>query len=498
MNARILRVLGACLLCGATAIHYAAPSAGAQSSPAPGGAVQVKASPTEPSTVEKSVHTELVPDLWSRKRGSDWPSFLGPNGDGRSAETGIVVPWPKEGPKILWQIKLGTSYGIGSISKGRLFQFDRFGDKGRVYALNAETGKELWRYEYPTEYDDLYGYNDGPRCSPIVDGNRVYAYGVDGILLCLNALDGALLWKVDTEKDFGVIQNFFGVGSTPVVYGDQLLAMVGGSPAAAQKLPPGLLDRVTGNGSGIVAFDKRTGKVSYKLTDELASYASLKTATIGARPWCFAFCRGGLVGFDPRDGKLGFEFPWRAKSLESVNASMPIVSGNQVLISETYGPGAAMLAVDKDKPKVIWQDDPRKRDKAMQAHWNTPVYHDGYLYGCSGRHTENAELRCIEWKTGKVMWSKDGLTRTSLTYVDGHLISLGEYGSLQLLKATPEKYELVSEVTLTDPLAGPLAEGDSSRRPLLKYPCWAAPVVSHGLLYVRGDDRLVCLELAPD
>ncbi len=445
-----------------------------------------------------SVNDSTLLSLWTRKQGSDWPSFLGPNGDGKSPETGILKNWPESGLRIVWQRKLGTSYGIGSISRGRFFQFDRFGDKGRVYALNAETGEELWRYEYNTEYDDLYGYNNGPRCSPIVDGDRVYAYGVDGMLLALKAVDGTLLWKVDTKKDFGVIQNFFGVGSNPVVHGDLLLVMVGGSPEEDQKLPPGRLDYVTGNGSGIVAFDKVTGQVRYKITDELASYASMKLAMIDDRPWCFAFCRGGLVGFDPRNGDVDFQFPWRAKSLESVNAAMPTVHGNEVLISETYGPGAALLSVKPGEHRVVWQDDLRKRDKAMQAHWNTPVFHEGYLYGCSGRHTENAELRCIEWKTGKVMWSEPGLTRTSLTYIDGHFLSLGEYGTLQLIKATPEKYDLVAETTLQRPQEGPVPEGFARSAALLKYPAWTAPVVSHGLLYLRGDDRLVCLELIPE
>ena len=343
--------------------------------------------------------------------------------------------------------------------------------------MNAESGEELWRFEYPTNYEDLYGYNNGPRCSPVVDGDRVYSYGAEGMLHCLNAADGSLVWKLDTIRDFGVIQNFFGVGSTPVIEGNLLIAMVGGSPPESQLLPPGQLDRVVGNGSGIVAFDKMTGEVKYKLSDELASYASLKLATIGDRRWCFAFCRGGLLGFEPTKGQVDFEYPWRATIIESVNASMPVVVGNQVFISECYGPGSSLLEVSPGSHEVVWKDDPRKRDKSMQTHWNTPVYMDGYLYGSSGRH-ENADLRCIEWKTGKVQWSEPGLSRTSLMYIDGHFLSLGEYGTLQLLKVNSRKYERVAEVDLG-----------------LKYPCWAAPIVSHGLLYVRGDGRLLCLEL---
>ena len=124
-----------------------------------------------------------------------------------------------------------------------------------------KTGEELWKFEYPTDYEDLYGYNGGPRCSPLVEGNRVYIFGAEGMLHCLNATNGELFWKVDTKKDFGVIQNFFGVGSTPVIEGDLLIVMIGGSPPDAQNVPPGQLNLVQTNETGIVAFTKFTGEV---------------------------------------------------------------------------------------------------------------------------------------------------------------------------------------------------------------------------------------------
>jgi hypothetical protein len=294
-----------------------------------------------------------------------------------------------------------------------------------------------------------------------------------------------------------VVQNFFGVGSTPAIEGNLLLVIVGGSSAEAQAAAPGQLNRVDGNGSGIVAFDKFTGAVKYKVTDELASYASMKLATIRGRRWGLAFCRGGLVGFEPASGKVDFHYPWRATILESVNASTPVVVDDEVLITECYGPGSTLLKVAPGEHEVVWRDDPKKRQKAMQAHWMTPVYHEGYVYGSSGRHTENAEFRCVEWKSGKVIWSEPGLTRLSLLHIDQHLLGLTEYGTLFLAKATPEKFDLVAEATPTQAEAGPELPGEK-RTALLKYPCWAAPIVSHGLLYVRGDDRLLCMELIPN
>ncbi len=427
-------------------------------------------------------------DLRTRQSGSDWPRFLGPTGDSISTEKGIRSPWPKAGPSLVWQRRLGEGYGMPAISRGRLFVFDRVGGRARLSCWKSETGEPLWTFDYPTEYRDLYNYSGGPRCAPIVDGDRVYIYGVEGMLHCLRAEDGKLIWKADTIADFNVRQNFFGVGSTPVIEGDLLIAQVGGSPK--NDPAPNARFWPKGADSGIVAFDKYTGKVRYHVTDELASYASPVLATIEGRRWCFVFARGGLVGLEPATGKVEFRYPWRARILESAIASNPVVVGNRLFLSECYGPGSALLEIKPGECKEIWTDkDKGIREKSMRCHWNTPIHVDGYLYGCSGRHPEEAELRCIELASGKIMWRKRGLTRTSLLLVDNHFICLGEDGILRLLKVDPNKYEEVSSVELR-------ADGNRGE-PLLNEPCWAAPILSHGLLYLRGADRLVCLELIP-
>ncbi len=420
------------------------------------------------------------PDLWTRKGGEDWPRFLGPRGDGTSAEKGLISPWPKDGPRIVWQQPLGVGYAMPSVSRGRIFVFDRIRNRARLRAWKAETGEPLWTFEYPTAYKDQYGYNGGPRCCPVIEGDRVYIFGPEGMLHCVRASDGKAVWKVDTPADFGVVQNFFGVGSTPVIEGDLLLVQVGGSPAGSERAS---FDELKGNGSGLVAFDKYTGKVKYKATDELASYASPVVATLGKKRLCLLFARAGLVGLEPATGKVDFTFPWRAASLESVNASNPVVVGDRILISECYGPGAALLEYKGGGVKEVWTDKDKGRKKSLMTHWMTPIHVDGYVYGSSGRHENEAELRCVELATGKVMWSQPGMKRSSLLLADGHFVCHGEDGDLYLLKVNPKKYDEVSRVTLKD------VDG-----PLLKEPCWAAPILTRGLLFVRGDNRVVCLE----
>ncbi len=433
------------------------------------------------STHSAGENRKLVQDQLSTE-GSDWPQFLGPRATSVSSEKGIISPWPAEGLRLVWQKPMGTGYGMPSVSRGRLYLFDREGDRARLSCLHPESGELIWKFEYATDYEDYYGYNNGPRCCPVVDGDRVYIYGVEGMLHSLNAADGQLIWKLDTRSEFHVVQNFFGVGSAPVIEGDLLIVQVGGSTKSDNNDGP-----QKGNGSGVVAFDKLTGKVRYKISDELASYSSPTLATINGRRWCFVLARGGLIAFEPATGKIDFHFPWRARAYESVNASNPVVIDDRVFISECYGLGSALLKAKEGGYEVLWADAEKRFDKSMRCHWNTPIAHEGYLYGSSGRHTHEAELRSIEMATGKVMWSQPDLTRSSLLMVDGHFICLTEDGKLLLLRINPRKYEEISRMELYK-----RTEPDSS---LLRPPCWAAPILSHGLLYVRGHDKLLCFQL---
>ncbi len=409
---------------------------------------------------------------------ADWPTFLGPTRDGVSTEKGIIKPWPATGLKKVWECELGIGFAAPVTSAGRLFHADRFANNIRLTARDAATGKFLWKYEYPTEYEDRYGYDPGPRASPVVDGDRIYLYGPDGVLCCLIAATGKEQWKVDTKAKFFFHQNFFGCTSVPVIDGDLLIVPVGGSDKGERPID---FRQVKSNGTAIVAFNKKTGAVQYAKGDELASYSSPVIATIAGKKTGLYFARGGLLGFEPQSGKTLFHYKWRAKIEESVNASNPVVIGDRVLLTECYGPGSAYLDLKTGKPKEIWTDAEKDAiDRSLACHWNTPIHVDGYVYGSSGRHANEADIRCVELKSGDVKWQKRRTARCSLTFVDGHIISLSEIGDLVLLKPNSTKYEELSKYDLG-----------------LQYPCWAAPVVSNGLLYVRGKDKLLALELIP-
>ena len=417
---------------------------------------------------------------------SDWNDFLGPERNGKSEEKIDIAPWEKTGPPVIWHKQIGTSYGAPTVANGRLFIFARHGDMARLTCLESTTGSELWRFEYPTDYEDMYGYNNGPRCCPVIDEDRVYIFGADGMLHCVRVSDGKGLWEVDTTAQFHVVQNFFGVASAPAVEGELLIVQIGGSPPSSPKDIWAANGRPNPNGSGIVAFNKHTGEVVYQIADELASYASPVFTTIDDRRWGFAFLRGGLVGFEPTSGAIDFHYPWRHRKIESVNASSPVVADDFVFISESYGIGSSVLKVHPGGYEVVWKDRASRRNKSLELHWNTAIHHEGYLYACSGQHSNSAELRCVELKTGRVTWSQRVDERASLLWVNDYFIYLGEYGRLMLLKCTPEKLEVISQVAMLK---------DEKGKQLVKHPAWAAPVLAEGYLYIRGRDRLICFDL---
>lgn len=434
--------------------------------------------------------------VFTRARAEDWPQFLGPRGTAVSGETGLLEKWTTNGPPVAWSKAVGTGYSAPSVRAGKLVLHHRFKNEEIVECFEAATGKALWRHAYPTQYQDPYGYNNGPRCTPLLTADLCYTFGAEGRLVCLQLVDGKLVWERDTAKDWEVPAAFFGVGSTPILEGNLLLVMVGGQPD-----------------SGMVAFDAKTGKtvwesvgdkswtgvpmlgwpgeraVAWKRWEKQASYSSPVAATIHGQRHIFCLMRQGLVSLDPKTGNVNFSRWFRSTANDSVNAMNPVVVDDMVLMSGAYyRVGSVMLKVKPDGKSFdeVW------KGLALEMHWMTPIYHDGYLYAFTGRNEPDAHVRCVEFKTGKVMWDRDEswpphssptppvYGRGSLVLADGRLIALGEGGKLGMFKPNPEKLEEICAYQV----------------PGLHYPCWTTPVLSNKKLYLRCEDRLVCLDIA--
>ena len=408
---------------------------------------------------------------WARS--DDWGEWLGPTRDSVSRETGWLKEWAPQGPPRLFEKSIGEGYSTVSVALGHLILFHRVKDEMVLESLDPLTGNGRWRYAYSTDYSDAYLYSGGPRAQPIVhkDGDRswVYALCPRGILTALDLETGKKVWSRDLEREFKLEPFFFGAGAAPLLDGDRLFVNLGGTNPGGTHLGTGFT----------FAIDKRSGEVLWKSPTDGGAYAAARTAEIDGARQLFVFHRGGLSCFDPKDGREKWKFPWRSRTQESVNAATPVLVGDTLFFSATYGTGGVCLSVKKDSFETIWKDDLNAREKALETHWATANYLDGHLYGFSGRHENACDLRCVELKTGKVLWKWESyLGRGCMVYSDGCFITLGERGDLALLKLSPSGHEELRR------LPG-----------VLRHPAWTPPTLSGGILYLHDEHKLICMDL---
>lgn len=386
---------------------------------------------------------------------ADWPQFLGPNRNGSTTCSNLARRWPTEGPAVIWQRPVGEGFAAPTVASNRVVVFHRTDDREAVECLDAKSGQTLWRGDYPARYQDDFGFEAGPRATPSIADGRVFTFGANGDLSAWNFEKGTRLWNVDTRAKFSSGKGFFGIASSPLVEGRAVILNIGGT-----------------GGAGIVAFDIGTGKVLWQATDDEASYASPIAATINGKRRLLVITREALVALEPADGKVLFRHPWRPPMHASVSAATPLVVGDEIFISASYGTGASLLRFQERGPEVIWS-----RDEVLSAHYATAVHHNGYLYGFDGRQEQGCELRCAEWKTGKVMWSEAGLKAGTVTLVNDQLLVLTERGELIQAPATPDGFK------------------PSMRAQVLPFTVRAHAAFADGFFYARSKNEMVCLDL---
>jgi outer membrane protein assembly factor BamB len=406
------------------------------------------------------------PNTRIHQNGHDWANFLGPQYDGTSNETGLLLDWPDEGPPVLWSRPVGESYGNPVVANGKLIIFHRIEDEEVIECIDAVNGEEtFWQFRYPTDYADRYNYNGGPRGSATINEDHVYTLGAEGVLTAVNFQTGELNWQRNINQDFNAPQNFFGVGVAPFIEQDMILINVGGS-----------------GGAGIVAFDKYTGETIWKASGDTASYSTPIVKTINEKRTAIFHTGDGLVTLEAETGEILHKYRFRSRHRESAIAATPLYINDTIFLSATYRIGAVALKITPSGLEEVW-----KSVDAMQNHWATSIYQDGYLYGLDGRHPSGAggaNFRCIDFNTGKVQWThtagserSGGIGRSTFIMAEDHLIALGEYGHLLLIKPDPKQYI------------------EKERVRLLQHPAWAPPILAQGLLYIRNENTLLCLDL---
>ena len=386
---------------------------------------------------------------------ADWPQFHGLGRDNQSAETGLNWNWPKDGPPIAWKIEVGQGWAGPVVAGERVILFHRVENDEVIACLDPATGKEKWKFAYRTRYRDEFGFDAGPRSTPVIAGDKLFTLGANGDLHGLELATGKKLWSRSLLADYEANKGFFGIACSPIVVGGKLLVNVGG------------------RGAGIVAFDPATGKELWKANNDAASYSSPTVAEIDGKTLALFLTREGLVMLDPGTGKIGFTHPWRPRLNESVNAATPLVWKNDIFITVSYGTGAVLLRPKGAELEELWSG-----DKSMSCQFNTPVRVGDYLYGAHGRvDARNVDMRCVEWKTGAVKWSQPKFGSTTVIAVDGGLIGMTEAGDLVRFEASPEIFK------------------EKARASILGSPTRAAPALADGRFYARDGKYLVCVKL---
>jgi outer membrane protein assembly factor BamB len=443
-------------------------------------------------------------------RADDWPQWLGPKRDGVWRETGLIDVFPKNGPKKVWDAEIGAGYAGPAVADGRVILADRHLAEGarlpgnafstakvdgveRVLCFDSHTGKRQWKIEYPCVYG--ISYATGPRCTPTVDGDRVYVLGAMGHLHCLDVKTGRKIWKKNFVKDYQATVPVWGFAAHPLIDGDKLICLAGGS-----------------DGCLVIAFDKMTGREIWTALECPGDfgYCPPMIYEFAGQRQLIIWHAQAIVGMNPQSGKKLWSVPFQSRS--SLTVPTPrAVAGDRLFVSAFYN-GSLLLEIQADAARIVWKGTGKgeKPDQTADVHsiMTTPMIDGDYAYSvCS-----YGELRCIKVNTGERVWATNQATRGHLTpakvksnpapstsqpwherWAHAFLIPNGdrtflfnEQGELIIAKLSPKGYEEVSRTVLIEPtnsLAG---------RPVL----WMHPAFADKKIYVRNDKTLACFDLA--
>ncbi|MFW6125164.1 MAG: PQQ-binding-like beta-propeller repeat protein [Pirellulales bacterium] len=382
---------------------------------------------------------------------TQWPAFRGPQRDGVVRSGALALPWPEDGPKLLWRQPIGGGHGSFSIHAGRAYTLEQRGEQEVVACYALADGQELWTHRDEAHFQETMG-GPGPRSTPTVDADRVYALGATGVLNCLDAVTGQALWTTNILADAQADNVHWGMAGSPLVYGDLVIVAPGGPVAS------------------VIAYDKHTGKPVWTGGTHTAGYSSPMLATLAGRMQLLVLDGESLTAYSPDDGAVLWHFPW--PTYNGINASQPIgLDENRVFISSGYGQGAALLRVtaadDRFQVEPVWSN------KVIELKFTSALLHEGYVYGL-----DQNILTCVNPETGKRAWKGGRYGFGQLILAGGFLIIQCEDGDLALVEATPEAHRELSRVAAI--------EGRT----------WNHPALADGKLLVRNDREMACFDLS--
>lgn len=401
-------------------------------------------------------------------RADDWPQWQGPDRSNVSKETGLLKSWPKDGPKLLWTFdNAGVGFSGPAIVGDRLYSMGGREDTSFVFALDVKTGNELWSCPIGKTYRN--GYGDGPRGTPTIDGDSLYALDGQGELICVETATGKKRWSVNMEKDLhGEMMSGWGYSESVLVDGDQVVCCPGGKDGT------------------IAALDKKTGKVMWRskeLTDK-ATYSSLVVAEVGGVRQYVQLTQkkgdeGAIVGVAAKDGKLLWYHP--RPGYRTAVIPTPIIHGDLVYATAGYDAGCDLLQISREGDKFQAKELYVKNGQhnAMKNQHGGVVLVGDCIYG----YSDGRGFTCQKLKTGEPAWDdKSKISKGSLTCVNGFLYYYAEgHGEVSLIEANSEKLKIISKFKT------PKQKKEGS--------IWTHPVVANGCLYLRDQDLIFCYDV---
>lgn len=401
-----------------------------------------------------SLATALFVVLQTHAQTPDWYQWRGPNRDGHSAETGLLKEWPAGGPRLLWKATgAGIAYSSFSSSNGRLFTLGARGDTEYVIAFDAATGKKLWEVPNGRRFRNEMG--DGPRSTPTIDGDRVYAFGGSGDLTALEPATGKRIWSINVVDKFGGSTPYWGYSESPLVYGDRIILNAGGRRAS------------------VVAINKVDGSTLWQNHNDDAAYSSPVLLRTGSLAQIVFFTGIRALAVDPRDGRLLWSY--NKVSNNTANIATPVVRGTKVFFSSDYGTGAALL--DVKAAGNIASATEVYFTREMRNHHASSVLVGDHIYGFN-----SSILTALKFDTGEMTWRHRSVGKGSLIYADERLYLYGEDGTVGLAEATPAGYR---------------ERGRFSIAPSTSNPSWSHPIITNGKLIVRDQDNVYAYLVRP-
>ena len=415
----------------------------------------------------------LAASLSVRRAGADdWPQWRGPSRDGKSAETGLLRELPDAGPSLEWKIKgLGSGYSSLSVADGRIFTMGDLGSSQYVIALSEASGQILWRARIGERWADRYG---GPRATPTVDGDRVYAMGTEGDVVCLEAATGIELWRRNLQEDFGGTLMRAGgeydwrYAESPLVDGDRVVVTPGGPEAI------------------MVALDKVDGEELWRAAMpslgegglDGAGYSSVVVSHGAGVKQYVQLVGRGVIGVEAAAGR--FLWGYNRVANEVANIPTPLIDGDYVLASSGYGQGSALIELVADGDGVRAEEVYFLAGEVMQNHHGGLILHQGSVYTGTG-HNKGFPLS-VRFADGEVSWGpirNQGGSSAAVSYADERLYFRYQDGLVILVEASSEGYH----------------EHGSFRIPDIANFSWSHPVIAGGKLYLREQDSLFCYDI---